>query len=385
MNKNRLSRQESFWTELKYPLSHADALMTLTKQELIKLGQRMQLSGLTKYKKEELVVKLVELYAENIWPITRVWDQARWKLIKQIANNGGIGEKPLLEIQQYEYFCEIGILFPSIHEGRHVLLMPAEVVAFFNDSENSGSGSLIERNTEWIRLSIGLLNYYGVLTIEQITKFVMSNADHKLASFDMLNVLYDASLYYDEINYFDDDAFFDSRVSNVSQVINEQAKRTDLEYRHFTKHEIWRAGEPGFIERNPSFMKLEKYIKHLYEMDTEEAELMADLCLDAAKNGQSLADMVHIVQDFVEIPYLPIMNEITSMLAALYNDTKQWQLKGHSPNELAASRDMLRLQVLKSAPSPSEASVINIQTRTKVGRNDPCPCGSGKKFKKCCG
>jgi preprotein translocase subunit SecA len=21
----------------------------------------------------------------------------------------------------------------------------------------------------------------------------------------------------------------------------------------------------------------------------------------------------------------------------------------------------------------------------KVGRNDPCPCGSGKKFKQCCG
>jgi len=21
----------------------------------------------------------------------------------------------------------------------------------------------------------------------------------------------------------------------------------------------------------------------------------------------------------------------------------------------------------------------------KVGRNEPCPCGSGKKFKKCCG
>jgi uncharacterized protein YecA (UPF0149 family) len=23
--------------------------------------------------------------------------------------------------------------------------------------------------------------------------------------------------------------------------------------------------------------------------------------------------------------------------------------------------------------------------RQKIGRNDPCPCGSGKKFKKCCG
>jgi uncharacterized protein len=25
------------------------------------------------------------------------------------------------------------------------------------------------------------------------------------------------------------------------------------------------------------------------------------------------------------------------------------------------------------------------RTEPKVGRNDPCPCGSGRKFKKCCG
>ena len=25
------------------------------------------------------------------------------------------------------------------------------------------------------------------------------------------------------------------------------------------------------------------------------------------------------------------------------------------------------------------------RSATKVGRNDPCPCGSGKKYKKCCG
>jgi uncharacterized protein len=30
-------------------------------------------------------------------------------------------------------------------------------------------------------------------------------------------------------------------------------------------------------------------------------------------------------------------------------------------------------------PSPSG------QATSKIGRNDPCPCGSGKKFKKCCG
>jgi len=27
---------------------------------------------------------------------------------------------------------------------------------------------------------------------------------------------------------------------------------------------------------------------------------------------------------------------------------------------------------------------VNVPTRPKVGRNEPCPCGSGKKYKKCC-
>jgi uncharacterized protein len=30
------------------------------------------------------------------------------------------------------------------------------------------------------------------------------------------------------------------------------------------------------------------------------------------------------------------------------------------------------------------AQVTNAQTSSKPGRNDPCPCGSGKKYKKCC-
>ncbi|MFI5357490.1 MAG: YchJ family protein [Opitutales bacterium] len=35
-------------------------------------------------------------------------------------------------------------------------------------------------------------------------------------------------------------------------------------------------------------------------------------------------------------------------------------------------------RTLRQGPAP-------VVTATKVGRNDPCPCGSGKKYKKCCG
>jgi len=33
--------------------------------------------------------------------------------------------------------------------------------------------------------------------------------------------------------------------------------------------------------------------------------------------------------------------------------------------------------------SPS-TSIVPVRTGKKVGRNEPCPCGSGKKYKKCC-
>jgi len=32
-----------------------------------------------------------------------------------------------------------------------------------------------------------------------------------------------------------------------------------------------------------------------------------------------------------------------------------------------------------------EEIVQVVRSGPKIGRNDPCPCGSGKKFKKCCG
>jgi len=30
-------------------------------------------------------------------------------------------------------------------------------------------------------------------------------------------------------------------------------------------------------------------------------------------------------------------------------------------------------------------TVVRKNQNKEIGRNDPCPCGSGKKFKKCCG
>lgn len=35
--------------------------------------------------------------------------------------------------------------------------------------------------------------------------------------------------------------------------------------------------------------------------------------------------------------------------------------------------------------APSEKAIAPLTAGRKIGRNEPCPCGSGKKYKKCCG
>jgi preprotein translocase subunit SecA len=36
-------------------------------------------------------------------------------------------------------------------------------------------------------------------------------------------------------------------------------------------------------------------------------------------------------------------------------------------------------------PATARPAGVTVRRQEKVGRNDPCPCGSGKKYKKCCG
>ena len=53
-----------------------------------------------------------------------------------------------------------------------------------------------------------------------------------------------------------------------------------------------------------------------------------------------------------------------------------WEvIVGVEPDE---PENIADVEKLLNRPTPLKKAV-------KVGRNDPCPCGSGRKYKKCCG
>ena len=71
-----------------------------------------------------------------------------------------------------------------------------------------------------------------------------------------------------------------------------------------------------------------------------------------------------------------------------------YRLEPISPEEMAAreqrrreaARSAMRFSTPGAAASGGPAKPQTVRRdNAKVGRNDPCPCGSGKKYKKCCG
>jgi len=61
-------------------------------------------------------------------------------------------------------------------------------------------------------------------------------------------------------------------------------------------------------------------------------------------------------------------------ILALCQDNDIQVLVGVEPDK---TEDISDVERILAPPTPALAG-------PKVGRNDPCPCGSGKKFKKCC-
>ncbi len=65
------------------------------------------------------------------------------------------------------------------------------------------------------------------------------------------------------------------------------------------------------------------------------------------------------------------MKEVTSLF-----EKNNWKFTiGLEPDK---PEDISDLEILLNPPK-------TVVTEKKIGRNDPCSCGSGKKYKKCCG
>jgi hypothetical protein len=66
-------------------------------------------------------------------------------------------------------------------------------------------------------------------------------------------------------------------------------------------------------------------------------------------------------------PQQSALERLMPVVMDVWNSTPRNELGGRTPMEMAGS-----------------ARSTNMRSALRAGRNDPCPCGSGRKYKKCC-
>ena len=88
-----------------------------------------------------------------------------------------------------------------------------------------------------------------------------------------------------------------------------------------------------------------------------------------------------VEQEALEVPTVQVMPETGTIMDAV--QMSEENNKQREAMEAAISNDqMKRFEAM--AKEWQEAHTQKVRKFDKIGRNDPCPCGSGKKFKNCC-
>lgn len=143
----------------------------------------------------------------------------------------------------------------------------------------------------------------------------------------------------------------------------------------------------------------DRYWKSYFEKEKENYEYILENH-DVTINGK----LVELAEKFKMDP-VTMTGFIDGINTSLFESVKLDELNEESSIQLKIDFEKLYFNMLNARADwlynlPQWDDVLEEETRkritkefrqskiavsSKVGRNDPCPCGSGKKYKKCCG
>ncbi|MBR0147878.1 MAG: SEC-C domain-containing protein [Lachnospiraceae bacterium] len=118
-------------------------------------------------------------------------------------------------------------------------------------------------------------------------------------------------------------------------------------------------------------------VKELAEKYGETVEVMTgflDGIDESLKDGvdNNIEEMTEDSQVSLEFDKEKLYKNMVAAQADWLYNLPQWE-------------DIYDEETRKRLYKEQKSSTTYVREGKKVGRNDPCPCGSGKKYKKCCG
>lgn len=374
------------WKPITFPISLMDGLNRLTRDELVEIRVNLNMDKASGLKKQAIVDDLHLQISDKYENWFNKFDKNRYDILqKAIQHNGCFvleGKKEFAQLSDaLPYMKERGFLFTGVMDSKKCVVMPEEIKQYFQNVNLLSYRTIVNRNTEWCKLAQGIIHHYGMISADEMIKKIESLVSYAVSHEQCLEVLIDATAIYDL--EFDGVHFYHFAVLDYQELMNEHARRADLDYNPLTKEQLLQAGELDFVERHPTYKALVSYLTNHYSMESDEADDIVAECEFLIRAGQPLSEIIGVLGDVLELDH-STMEELVKNVVPVMNSTRQWFLKGYSSYELASQTAKRESGSKTSNQVTTGSNIIQFPSGEKVGRNDLCPCGSGKKYKKCC-
>ncbi|WP_084031719.1 YecA family protein [Anaerobacillus arseniciselenatis] len=377
--------EEKSWKPINLSSNLLNALSSLTKNDLDSIRKNYQLQGISSLRKQELAIELSKQVPEKFASKLYLLDDERYKLIKKIVNHSGFLYDYDLSFKQISILRDYSMIFPGKYDNKNVLFMPTELIQIFKDADGSELKRAIQENTEIIRIVHGMTYYYGVVDSTYLAKQVEKLTGTKIDRMNFFTTLSFAAKYHGQVKETYD-GYVDFRIFTHSDIVKAHKERANIDYKSFTKDQLIAASQEFYFEKNKTMMDLLKFFKDHYEISNLELEEVGLQLESLIKEEAPPNKLIEYLQSVFEFPTFEFVQDLTGRLMDLYNHTRSWILKGHTPNEIhqLEKKHLQPLKETRFSTNAEDNKVIQLSNYKKTGRNEPCPCGSGKKYKKCC-
>ncbi|NLO97722.1 MAG: zinc chelation protein SecC [Peptococcaceae bacterium] len=378
-------REQKIWTTVVLPVRLAGTFSRLTKNDLDPIRKNLNLKNMSTLNKHDLIQQLVKIIPSKFIEVLNFLDEERCELLVKMVKRGGFISANNMSFSKINFFINYGIAFPGIYKKRRILFMPKELIDTFNKLNIMKLKYITQRNTEWIRLTYGLLYYYGVMSTWTAMNTIKKLTGNEVDFIKYINVLSLANDYYQQvkISYA---GLYDVRVIEPELLAAEQKKRPDLDYYPFSKHQLLKAGKPGYIDKTPAMDKLIHFLLEHSDIGIQEiSELMFNYH-QMINLSADPSELLRNLEQRFKFSSLEIIQQATALIQDMCNNTRMWVLKGYTPNEILQGEKLKKNSLsLKNNFRYKKADIIDFKTGKRIDCNDPCPCGSGEKFALCCG
>ena len=348
--------------------SNTSELLSLqTKPTLTDIAKRLDIKGYSKLGKDGLVNLVSAYITDNIDNILCELSYKELNLLKELAKEDLVEYSFSIDnLNLIGGLSSLGVLFKLSTKDGYYLVVPSDIKDGINSLTSSKKYiSNLKERSEGIDLIDGLMTHYGLLLGGELYS-IITNKESKVFKEENLD-FYLNYIFRSYEAFTEGNALIHPFLFSPEDVYEELRVRQTIQY-NFSNEDFFVSLGRDFKDTwGEEVLELKNILSKTKLKKSDIDSLISQLIL-YIKNDMDTQIIVELLTSYsLNLSDKALADSIVNSFSKIFNNTPIWSLKGLTPAESIARQ---------------KTTIIKYK---ETGRNEPCPCGSGKKYKKCCG